>query len=367
MISPHGGNRQAAQARYGIEAGRFLDFSANINPYGPPPAVLERLAQSLGEVRHYPDPACGLLREAVGAHLGLSPDLIMAGNGAAELIYLLARFFAWRRALVILPTFSEYAAAVTAAGGEVRTLTARAEDGFIPTPAAVGAAMAGCDVVFWCQPNNPTGCLLAPEALADLVETAARRGARVVVDEAFLDFVAGGDRYSARHLLPSYPNLTVLYSLTKILAIPGLRLGTLLAAPDLVRRLSAARDPWSVNSMAQVAGVAGLQDRTFLRESVARLERDRKRLHRDLGGLPGVHPFPSAANFLLLDVGATGYGSDGLVDALGRRGILVRDCANFPGLEGEHVRVAVRTETDNARLVEVLAAVLANGSAVPVR
>ncbi|MDA8333695.1 MAG: threonine-phosphate decarboxylase CobD [Peptococcaceae bacterium] len=361
MIFAHGGNLRAAQLRYGIPAGRFVDFSANINPYGPSDAVVQALAENLREVRHYPDPDSVLLRQSVAAHLGVSADWVMAGNGASELIYLLARVFAWRRALIIGPTFSEYAAAVTAAGGRVREVPTSAADGFVPSLAAVAEALPCCDAVFWCQPNNPTGRLLEPDALARLAALAGREGASLVVDEAFLDFVPGRDAYSALPLLPRHPGLLVLYSLTKILAVPGLRLGALIASPSVLRRLQASRDPWSVNTMAQVAGVAGLRERDFLAGCAARVARDREELQKRLSALPGVRVLPGRANFLLVAVGESGYSSAELVDALGRQGVLVRDCGNFPGLETGYIRVAVRTREDNARLAAALAGVLAAG------
>ena len=355
----HGGNLRLAQARYGIEAGRFLDFSANINPYGPSRAVLQGLAQSLADVRHYPDPDCGLLRQAIAGHLGVPFDQVLAGNGASELIYLLARVFGWRRALIIQPTFSEYAAAVMAAGGEIREVTTQASDGFVPCLTAVASALPGCDVLFWCQPNNPTGQLLEPAVLAVLADMTRQQGVSLVVDEAFLDFVPERAAYSALAILPHHPGLMVLYSLTKILAIPGLRLGALIAAPAILRRLQAARDPWSVNTLAQVAGVLGLQERAHLGECVVRVGRDREELRKALAGLPGLKALPGRANFLLVDIGESGYSSAELVDAMGQRGILVRDCGNFPGLEQGYIRVAVRTGEENARLVDALAGVLA--------
>ena len=359
MTLAHGGNLRLAQARYGIEAGRILDFSANINPYGPSKAVLQALAQSLADVRHYPDPDCGLLRQSVAGHLGVPVDQVLPGNGASELIYLLARVLAWRRALIIQPTFSEYAAAVLAAGGQVREVTARAAAGFVPSLTAVAAALPGCDVLFCCQPNNPTGQLMDPAVLAELAGMTRQQGVSLVVDEAFLDFVPERAAYSALAILPHHPGLMVLYSLTKILAIPGLRLGALIAAPAILRRLQAARDPWSVNSLAQVAGVAGLQERAHLAEGVAQVGRDREGLLKRLEGLPGVKALPGRANFLLLDIGESGYASAELVDAMGQRGILVRDCGNFPGLEHGYIRVAVRTGEENARLVAALAEILA--------
>lgn len=360
MTSGHGGNLRLAQDRYGIPATEFIDFSANINPYGPSRAVLDGLTAALRDVRNYPDPDCVFLRQAVASHLGVSLEQVLAGNGVSELIYLLARVFGWRRALITQPTFSEYAAAMGVCGGRVRNVVTRSADGFVPSPVELTAALPGCDVVFCCQPNNPTGQLLKPAVLTMLVDVTRSLGIHLVVDEAFMDFVPDRCHHQAAVHLSGHPGLVVLYSLTKILAVPGLRLGSLVAAPDIVERLQAARDPWSVNTLAQVAGVIGLSDRAFLEDCAVRLTCDREKLLTRLDGLPGVRALPGRANFLLLDIRESGYSSVEMVDAMGRKGILVRGCDNFMGLEQNYIRVAVRTDEENATLVDALAAVLAD-------
>lgn len=357
-VPPHGGNLVRAAMEYGLAPQDFLDFSANINPLGPSPSVLEALKANLWQICHYPDPDCRELKSALAEHLGVDTRCLLVGNGASELIYLLARVFSFRRVLIPAPTFSEYALAVKAAGGEVNYVFLDPSAGFPFPLEEVLRQLPEVDALFLCNPNNPTGGLVPRRELEALLEAAAAYRAMVIIDEAFMDFVADPQSHTLLSLAGRHPRLILLYSLTKILAIPGLRLGVLAARPDVVRALDRARDPWSVNALAQVAGVAGLQDREYIEATRDMVAREREFLFRELSSLPGLRPFPGAANFLLVDITNTRFAAGELVRQLGLRGILVRNCANFPGLSEGYIRVAVRRRKENLRLLEALREVL---------
>lgn len=353
-MPPHGGNLTRAAAEFGLSPRDFLDFSANINPLGLSRRVREAVEDNLWQISHYPDPDCRRLKRALADHLGVDERCLLVGNGAAELIYLLARVVARGRALIPAPTFSEYALAVRAAGGEVAYVFTRPSAGFALPWRDIYRRLGEGDALFLCNPNNPTGTLIPRRELDVLLDMATARRVVVIVDEAFMDFVDDPGEYTLFPLAGRQPNLILVYSLTKILAIPGLRLGALVAPPELVDRLDRLRDPWSVNALAQVAGVAGLQDREYLRQTRAVVSREREFLYRGLSALPGLHPFPGAANFLLVDIGATGYTAAEMVQKMGSKGILLRNCANFPGLGQRYIRLAVRSREENRRLLESL-------------
>lgn len=349
----HGGNIARAAREYGLREKEIVDFSASINPLGPAPGVYPALMEGFWRIRHYPDPDCGGLPGLLAGHLGVGEENLLLGNGGSELIYILPRALKIRRALVVAPTFSEYALAVEAAGGRVRHVVLPPAGEASPAEDAAGL-LPGCDAVFLCNPNNPTGRLFGPGELLPLLEAAQKAGAILVVDEAFMDFVPGRKNYSLMPLARTRGDLVVLYSLTKFFGIPGLRLGAAVACPEVIARLRSQKDPWSVNALAAAAGEAALKDRDHMGKTLETVREERDHLFSRLSSLPGLRPYPSGANFLLVGVSGSGVKSAEMVEKLARRGILVRNCANFYGLDDGYVRVAVKTRRENELLLKAL-------------
>lgn len=344
MAPLHGGDLRRAAALYGSR--EFIDFSANINLLGPPPQVLRVLAENLKDVIHYPDPHLEGLKEDLGAFLEVDPPCILPGNGGAELIYLLPRLEGVRQVLISTPTFSEYAAAAKASKVPVR---------YRPDFDHLRQG----DMLFLCNPNNPTGRFTPKDQVLQLARKAEKRGAWLVVDEAFIDFTPEGRAASAAPLVGDFKRLIVVYSLTKLFAIPGLRLGCLVAPPGLIRALGQLQPPWSVNFLAELAGRTALQDESFRERTRQATARQREFLYRGLLAQKGLRPYPSAANFIFITIDDPDWTGTTLTDAMGRRGILIRNCASFHGLEGDrHIRVAVRTQRENERLLAELADLL---------
>ncbi|HEV8635035.1 MAG TPA: histidinol-phosphate transaminase [Chloroflexota bacterium] len=335
---PHGSITDAELARLGLGRDQVVDFSTNTNPLGPSPAAVAAARAAVWT--HYPDDGATRLRQAIAEREGSAPEGVVVGNGSAELIWLVALAFLdpGQSAVVVGPTFGEYARAVRVAGGVVREARARGEDGFRPDLAALGVGAGSARLLFVCDPNNPTGLLLGAEALARLA--GARPETLVVVDEAYRPFVDDPPAWPA---IPG--NVVLLRSMTKDGALPGLRLGYALAAPPVARALEAVRPPWSVNAVAQAAGLAALADRAHVARARDEVRRARAYVTAELTRL-GLRVFPSAANFLLVEVG------DGAAmrAALLRHGLVVRDCASF-GLPA-HVRIGLRALPECQRLIE---------------
>ncbi len=345
----HGGVDAAELQRLGLAPERVLDFSVNVNPYGPHPAVVEAIRKA--ELSVYPHPTARPARVVLGRMLDVDPAGIMVGNGATELLWTLAGWSvgSWRSALVVEPTFSEFATAVTALGGRLHTWHAASEQDFRPDLAAVAAAArrqhAGS--LYLCTPNNPTGVSVPAADIAALGE--ALPDTVLVVDESFLAL-------SERHADTDYPlpaNVVRVRSLTKTHALPGLRVGYLLTTPRLVQRLEAQRPVWSTGTFVQAAitAMAGLSG--FVQHSRARVLSDRERLDTALAGL-GLRPVPSTTCFTLVPVGGrTSRGGARLRSRLLRRhGILVRDCASF-GLPA-YIRLAARPAEETERLAAAM-------------
>lgn len=339
----HGAHGAAASRSLDVAETELLDFSQNINPLGAPTGALEAAGRALREETGcYPDAGYRRLREALAGYLRVSPAAVLPTNGGAEALFLAARGAGARgKALILEPTFSEYAAAARAAGLEpVRRVARRLEDGFRLDPAAL-QDMDGVGLVFLCNPNNPTGGALERAEVLELADRVRCSGAVLVVDEAFADFApgvsvvgeAGGDLYVAR-------------SFTKFFGIPGLRLGCLVCADP--KRIQRFQPSWAVNAVATAAGTAAVGEGRFADASVAEVARLREELFECLKAVPGLTPLPGRANFLLV------RGPEGLPERLARLGILVRGCEPFFGLGPGYFRVAVRGAYENERLLAAL-------------
>lgn len=339
----------AARERYGnLE---FLDFSANINPLGPPQGVFAAVQEHLPQIIHYPEPGGRELKRVLSRRLGVDEDRLILGNGAVELIYLLAHSLKPRNALIPSPAFSEYTSALNSVGTSVGLIYTQAEEHFRLDPAALD--LRGVDILFICNPNNPTGWFMPESDFVKVLSKAQEAHAFVVVDESFMDFVDPARQWRACNYLEQFDRLFVLYSLTKFYAIPGLRLGCGVGSPDFVRRIEGRKDPWNVNSLALAAGMAALKDIEYDELTRHLIEEERNFLAAEIQKIPGLRPFPAAANFMLVHNSGALRGQE-LVDRLGARGILIRDCTNFPGLGKEYFRIAVKNRSDNCKLIEGL-------------
>jgi histidinol-phosphate aminotransferase len=336
----HGGLDFEELRRLGLGPDDVLDFSANVNPYGPSPAVREALATV--PLNRYPDRDALTLRGTLSRFLDTPPESILVGNGSSELIWLIAVTFIGRddTVFVIGPTYAEYARSSRLMGGRVATWLARAGDGFAVDGAVITRELDRWrpKVVFLCNPNNPTGVVIAP----DTIWNWARRlpTTLFVVDEAYQPF-APGLRSVAEW---TAENLLVVRSMTKDFALAGLRLGYALGPESLIETLRRAQPPWSVNALAQAAGVAALGDPAHRTRSLAQLHQASGVLVAGLLRL-GLCPVPSAVPFFLVPVADAGAFRGVML----RRGILVRDCASL-GLPA-HVRIATRLPEENERLL----------------
>jgi threonine-phosphate decarboxylase len=328
----------------------MLDFSASINPLGLAPGAMQAVQESLRLATHYPDPDCYDLKQALGSFQGIDPECVCIGNGSTELIFLLPKALALRQALIPGPTFSEYAAAMRAVGGEASPLLALPEEEFRLRPTQVAAALGrSYDCVWQCNPNNPTGQLWAKAQVLELWEQTRRVGASLIVDEAFIDYCEADSVVSEAM---SRVGLLVLRSFTKFYGMPGLRVGYLVAEPAVIRRVEEIRLPWSVNSLAQVAATASLDETAYAVQSRRLVGEERPRLAAALVNL-GLKPCPSSANFLLVRLPS--FLTSGAVAAATRRqGVLIRDCESFEGMGQQWIRVAVRMAAEHERLVHAL-------------
>lgn len=346
-MTEHGGNVFLASAETGIPVSELLDFSASINPLGVPDSVARAIRENIGLLVHYPDPFADGISRDLSQHLGVPARNLLCGNGSTELIYLLVRALRPRRVMVPTPTFSEYErACVLNEGTSCIRCDLSSQDSFAINPGRFIARMAGCDMAFLCNPNNPTGGLVEREAVLDLVRAARRADCLLVVDEAFIDFTP--DQSVARDVEVN-SCLIVLRSLTKYYALSGLRIGYGIYPDQVVKRVSVHKEPWTVNTLAQIAAATAIRDQAYQEKTMAVISAEKGYLEQGFRDL-GIEFFPSSANYYLLRNSLRNE----VASALRKKGILVRDCSNFVGLDGSYVRVAVRSRHENSRLLKEL-------------
>jgi len=302
-------------------------------------------------VLRYPEPYGEELKEALAKHHGMKPAEILVGNGSTQLIYLLCSVLRPRKALIVAPAFSEHANALKLAGAKVRLLSLATDGRFEFSTEKFMAAWGKDDsVAFLTTPNSITGQLIPRAEVEKIARIALLERRFLVIDEAFIDFV---EEESVKQLIRHNPYLIVLRSLTKYYALPGLRLGYLLAHSRRVAQFAAYLEPWSVNGPAHKVALACLADRSFGLKTERWLRRERNFLTQALTSLKSFHPYPSSANFLLVRI-ANNASPIELRSFLLNQKILIRAWNSFAGVGADHFRIAVRGRKDNQRLLEAL-------------
>jgi L-threonine-O-3-phosphate decarboxylase len=344
----HGGNLTWAAKIAGCPGSLITDFSASINPLGPPSSAIAAIQQGLSQLAAYPDPSYFQLRSALAQWHQLSPDWILPGNGSAELL----TWACWELAqkdvtYLVTPAFGDYWRALKTFSAKIQAWSLDLESGVakidLQFSSLTSHSAAG---LLLNNPHNPTGKLFLREQLMPLLE----RFALVVIDEAFMDFLLPNEQQSLIEAVQDYPNLVILRSLTKFYSLPGLRLGYAIAHPDRLRRWQQWRDPWPVNILAAAAAEAVVQDTEFQKQTWDWLVPTRNLLYRGLSSLPGLHPLEGAANFLLVRTERSSLELQ--EELLKEHRLLIRDCLSFPELGDRYFRVAVLTQPENQRLLE---------------
>ncbi|WP_419174772.1 cobyric acid synthase [Desulfosediminicola sp.] len=342
----HGGNIHAVLQQAGCEYGEILDFSANINPLGPPEWLRSMVSRELDKVLHYPDPDYSDLVEEIARFYKVDSDQVIPANGSTELLYILPRLLGCKRAVIPVPSYIDYVRAVELAGLEVLPLVLKEDDDFQLDLKELSRVIGDDDLVIFASPNNPTGSMVEADAVLALATDFP--GTKFIIDEAFLDFVEGGVSVGGK-----LPNLITLNSMTKFFGVPGLRLGFGLMPADIAAAVKQVMPPWTLNSLAQSFGVECLRDEEYHTESRKYVVALKEKLSNDLAALEPLTVYPSHANYLLLRLN-NGVTAPELAQRVLKSGILIRCCDNYNGLDERFFRVAVRTEQENERLVSAL-------------
>jgi threonine-phosphate decarboxylase len=358
-LSPcfHGGNLWRISEKYGIPLSQIIDFSVSINPLGTPEKAMKSIREHVRLVKNYPPPNAEQLIEKLAKYAGAKIDNIIVGNGTTEIIHTFVHVFLEKnqKTLIPAPTFGEYAVATLKAGGQPFFWKCDSETGFLLDLRKLADLISDdTKIVFLCNPNSPTGTLLKKSGVLDFIRKANDKNVLVFLDEAYFEFVEDEKRYSMTEYVEHFDNLFVLRSLTKFFGLSGLRIGFGVASPEMIELLRKGQVPWSVNTLAMFAAEAAVEDTAFIEKSRACTFRSKKQLQKLLQEIPWVKVYPSEANFFLCEIKKTNLTSAQVKDALERKGVLIRDCSNFEGLNNKFFRVAVKKSHENRKLVELL-------------
>lgn len=353
----HGGNVYKAAKELNIPYDRILDFSANINPLGFPPIVEDIIINRIKDIVHYPDVEQRGLKEAAADYYGTDSENLMPGNGSVELINIILEALRPNKTIIPSPTFSEYALSCKSRDIETVFINLRMNDFTFDVELFnnMKDGITKNSLFVICNPNNPTGKLIPKGDLAAILKELQNKKSYLMLDEAFIDFVDVDE--SMVRFIKEYDNLIILKSVTKFFALPGLRLGFVLACPELIKMFHTLKDPWNINTFAGFVGTEVMGDKQYIDKTHKYISQEKIRLWENLKGIPGLEPLYPEANFVFVKIAGEVKVAT-LAENLKKKGILIRDCSNYRFLDESFFRVAVKSREDNDILISALKEVM---------
>lgn len=345
----HGGNIEEISRLYGIKEEDIVDFSANINPLGISIEVKNEMIKSLDKVERYPDITYYELRKGISEYENINKDDIILGNGAAEVIFNIVRGLMPKKALLPVPTFSEYEDALNSINCIVNHY--KLNNDFNLDSGFIDAIDKDTDILFICNPNNPTGGIASKELVEELIKKANRFNSTVVMDESFLDFIENKDSISTINLTRLYKNLIVVKSLTKFFAFPGIRVGYGITTNEkYINSINRVSTPWAINTVAAAGARVAVRQKEYISDSIEYVKKENEYLYSELSEFDELKVYRGAVNFIFFKV----IKNINLREELLKFGIMIRSCDNYIGLDKGYYRVAVRTREENIKLIEAL-------------
>ena len=356
-MNVHGGNVHKASRLLHASLDQILDFSANINPLGMSSKGLDAVKNALQDVIHYPDPDMTHLYSITSKLWNMPKENIVFGNGAAELIYAICRLPQIKGVYVPAPGFSEYSHGAKSCGLPVVEYPLEFDEHIFSFSYDLNTMLQDLQqskhqLVFIGNPNNPCGTLWKDES-HELFEVCKKNGHYLVFDESFVDFL--GDNYSMRNYVKDYDNVIIVHSLTKFYAVPGLRIGGMMANPMIINFIKSHIPSWTVNHLAQIYSENALQDKDYIEESRTVLRTEKECLYKELMQMDYLRGIEPSVNYILCHLHEQ-YSLEDMIQNLYHQSILIRDCSQYTGLGPNWFRIAVKTREQNQQIIQALQA-----------
>lgn len=352
----HGSDLEQIERYYGIQKEQIVSFSANVNPLGISPNLRATLTEHLDAITTYPDREYTSLRRCISEYLHTDPDNLIVGNGSTELISLFIQIEHPKKALILGPTYSEYEREIFLGGGTSHYYPLKEQDGFcLNLPDFTEHLNESIDLLVICNPNNPTSTAITRAQMRTILDVCKQYDIFVMVDETYVEFAEQTDDITSIPLTNYYNNIIILRGTSKFFAAPGLRLGYAVTGNrDLVKSINTRKNPWTINSLAVIAGELMFADESYIRQTRALISGERNRIFRTLQQTPDFKPYPPIANFMLVKILQAGITSQDLFDRAIRQGMMIRDCSTFPFLDQKYIRFCFMKPEDNDRLLACL-------------
>lgn len=356
----HGSDLEKIEEIYHIKKEDITSFSANVNPLGISPLLRDTLAKHVDAITSYPDREYTQLRKSICAYTGANFENIIVGNGSTELISLFIQTTHPKKALILGPTYSEYEREISLEGGHTLYYPLKEENDFqMDVEDFCSQLNDSLDLLVLCNPNNPTSTAVSRKDMRKILDCALQHGISVMVDETYEEFTPEGSKISSIPLTNNYNNLIVLRGISKFFAAPGLRLGYAVTGnPDLLKYINTKKNPWTINSLAEIAGCIMFSDKDYIDKTKALITGERQRMYETLSSWKTVKVYPSCTNFLLIRILREDVTSDMVFDHCIRKGLMIRDCATFPFLDSSYIRFCVMSPEKNDELLEAFREVL---------
>ena len=364
MLKPkdhfHGSDLEQIEKYYGIPSKDIISFSANVNPLGISYKLRSTLAGQIDAITTYPDREYTALRHSIGTYVNINPDQIIVGNGATELISLSFQNLKPQKALLVSPTYSEYEREITSIGGKVTYYFLKEEQNFtLYMEDFLSQLTMDLDLLILCNPNNPTSTALNVTQLKSILTECKKKQIFVLIDETYIEFVMDIQEYSSIPLTKEYDNLMVLRGISKFFAAPGLRLGYgVCSNRQLLNHINEKKNPWTINTLASIAGEIMFSDTAYITETRNLIHSERERVCQVLSACPKLKVYEPTANFVLVKLLGNEVTAHQLFEACIHKGLMIRDCSTFPGLDEHFFRICFMKPEQNDALLETILGIL---------
>ena len=352
----HGSDLEKIEEIYGIKKEDIVSFSANINPLGISQNLKDSISRHIDAIQTYPDREYRELRRTIAAYAGTTYENIIVGNGSTELISLVISTISPKKAMILGPTYSEYEREISLKGGHTLYYPLREENDFsLDVNDLCSHLNDSIDLLILCNPNNPTSSAINRPQMRTILDSCMEHGIFVMVDETYVEFTHADEKISSVPLTEYYTNLAILRGTSKFFAAPGLRLGYAVTGnTDLIRRIQTLQNPWSISSLAEIAGRLMFQDEAYIKETGSLIDAERSRMYRAFSSMDTVKTYSPKANFLLVRILKEDVDAQQLFEHCIRKGLMIRNCSTFPFLSDKYFRFCFMSPKDNDRLLEAI-------------